>query len=54
MHISVAIVNNLDILISWNFQHIVKVKTRVEVNAVSRLMNYHEIEICSPEEVVEL
>ncbi|PIZ14811.1 PIN domain nuclease [Candidatus Desantisbacteria bacterium CG_4_10_14_0_8_um_filter_39_17] len=54
LHISVAIVNNLDILISWNFQHIVKVKTRVEVNAISRLMNYHEIEICSPEEVVEL
>ncbi|MEW6040088.1 MAG: PIN domain nuclease, partial [Elusimicrobiota bacterium] len=53
LHISVAVVNNIDILISWNFEHIVKVKTRVEVNAISKFMNYHGIEICSPEEVVE-
>ena len=54
LHISVAVVNNLDILISWNFQHIVKVKTRVEVNAISRLLRYNGIEICSPEEMIEL
>ena len=54
LHISVAVVNNLDILISWNFQHIVKVKTRVEVNAISRLLRYNGIEICSPEEIIEL
>ena len=52
LHISVAIVNNLDMLISWNFQHIVKVKTRVEVNAVSRFLMYSGIEICSPLEVI--
>jgi len=54
LHISVAVVNNLDILISWNFQHIVKVKTRVEVNAISKLLRYNGIEICSPEEMIEL
>jgi predicted nucleic acid-binding protein len=53
LHISVAVVNNLDILMSWNFQHIVKVKTRVEVNAISKLLRYNGIEICSPEEVIE-
>ena len=53
LHIGVAVVNDLDILVSWNFQHIVRVKTRVEVNAISRLLKYNGIEICSPEEVIE-
>ena len=40
-----------DLLVSWNFEHLVKLKTRVGVNAVNRLVGYREIEIVSPEEV---
>ena len=54
IHIAVATINGIDAVISWNFKHIVKLKTRVMVNAVNILMGYHEIEICSPEEVIEL
>jgi len=54
IHIAIASVNGIDVVISWNFKHIVKLKTRVMVNSVNRLMDYREIEICSPEEVIDL
>lgn len=54
LHIAVAVINGIEVIVSWNFEHIVKLKTRVMVNGVNRLLGYHEIEICSPEEVVEL
>lgn len=54
IHLAVATVNGIDVVISWNFKHIVKLKTRVMVNSVNRLMDYREIEICSPEEVIEI
>ncbi|MGA1794654.1 MAG: type II toxin-antitoxin system VapC family toxin [bacterium] len=53
LHIAVASVNDLDVLVSWNFKHIVKVKTKKEVTGVNALMGYKEIEIYSPLEVVE-
>lgn len=53
MHIAVASVNDLDIVVSWNFEHMVKHKTRVEVAGINTFMGYRSIDICSPEEVVE-
>ena len=53
LHIAVAVINGIEVIVSWNFEHIVKLKTRVMVNGVNRLLGYHEIEICSPEEVIE-
>ena len=52
IHIAVAVVNGIEAIISWNFEHIVKLKTRIMVNGINKLLGYHEIEICSPEEVV--
>lgn len=54
LHIAVAVINGIDVIVSWNFEHIVKLKTRVMVDGVNKLLGYREIEICSPEEVVEL
>ncbi|OGQ44249.1 MAG: hypothetical protein A2W63_03430 [Deltaproteobacteria bacterium RIFCSPLOWO2_02_44_9] len=53
LHIAVAVINGIEVIVSWNFEHIVKLKTRVMVNGINRLLGYREIEICSPEEVVE-
>lgn len=53
LHIASAVVNDLDVIISWNFQHIVKLKTKLEVNGINMLLGYKEIEICSPEEVIK-
>ncbi len=52
-HIAIASVNDLDAIISWNFEHIVKLKTKREVIGINALMGYKEIEIYSPWEVVE-
>ncbi|MFZ3064995.1 MAG: PIN domain-containing protein [Nitrospirota bacterium] len=54
IHIATAVINGIDVIVSWNFEHIVKLKTRVMVDGVNKLLGYHEIQICSPEEVVEL
>jgi hypothetical protein len=54
LHIAAAVTNGIDVIVSWNFEHIVKLKTRVMVDGVNKLLGYHEIEICSPEEVIEL
>lgn len=52
LHIAVASANALDIIISWNFEHIVKIKTIREAPAVNLLMGYKELAIYSPLEVV--
>lgn len=53
LHIAFASVNNLDVIVSWNFSHIVKLKTKREVAGINTMMGYKTIEICSPEEVVD-
>ncbi len=52
-HIAVASVNDIDAVISWNFKHIVKLKTKKEVVGTNLLMGYKEIEIYSPLEVAD-
>lgn len=52
-HIAVASANDMDAIISWNFSHIVKLKTKREVVGINMLMGYKEIDIYSPREVVE-
>ncbi len=48
VHIAIATVNSIDILVSWNFEHIVKLKTKREVNVLNVLLGYNSIEIIEP------
>ena len=48
IHVAVAVVNDIDFLISWNFKHLVKVKTRRMVNLVNEVLGYPAIEIIAP------
>ena len=52
-HIALASVHNCDVLLSWNFQHIVKVKTKREVAGINLLKGYNLIDIYTPKEVIE-
>ena len=52
-HIAIASVNNMDVIVSWNFEHMVKLKTKREVVGINLFMGYKEIDIYSPWEVVE-
>jgi len=53
VHIAVAVINDLDVIVSWNFEHIVKLKTKLSVNGINKMEGYKEIEIYSPMEVIE-
>jgi hypothetical protein len=50
-HVAVATVAAVDALVSWNFRHLVNVRTRRAVHAVNLRFGYPLIEIVSPEEV---
>lgn len=50
-HIAVATLNEIDIIVSWNFDHLVNIKTRRRVNGVNILEEYKPIEIISPPEL---
>ena len=47
-HIAVAVVNECDFIISWNFKHIVNIKTIRGVRAVTQLEGYKNIDIINP------
>jgi len=52
IHIATATINDLDIVLSWNFQHIVKRKTVIMTEAVNLRNGYKRVEIHSPTEVI--
>jgi hypothetical protein len=50
-HVAVATIARVDALVSWNFRHLVNLRTRRAVHAVNVRLGYPLIEIVSPEEV---
>ena len=50
-HIAIATVKRVDILVSWNFKHIVKWDRIRAYNSVNLKLGYPELEIRSPMEV---
>ena len=51
LHVAAASFYDISYVVSWNFEHLVKVKTRKSVNLVNILEGYREIEIVSPQEL---
>ena len=51
LHIAIAVVNKMDIILSWNMRHIVKVKTIIGANEINKKLGYKEILINTPEDV---
>lgn len=51
-HIAVAVLNEMDYLLSWNFKHLVREKTRGVVNMVNTMNNLKKIEIITPAEIL--
>jgi len=47
-HIAYAVINGCDIIVSWNFRHLVNHKTINGVKIVNAINNYKEISIMSP------
>ena len=47
-HIGVAVTNGMDYIISWNFKHMVNIKTVNGVRAITNLRNYNNIDLVTP------
>ena len=52
-HIGTAVVNDCDCIVSWNFKHIVNIKTIRGVRAITNLKGYKSIEIINPSVLLE-
>ena len=52
-HIGAAIVNECDCIISWNFKHIVNIKTIRGIRAITNLKGHKPIEILNPSVLLE-
>ena len=53
MHVALATVSNADLIVSWNFKHIVNFQKIPLYNAVNTLNRFEKIAIYSPLEVIE-
>ncbi|PKL86777.1 MAG: PIN domain protein [Ignavibacteriae bacterium HGW-Ignavibacteriae-1] len=53
IHIALATLNNVDILVSWNFKHIVNIHRIRGYNSVNYKLGYKIIEIRTPREIIE-
>lgn len=53
LHLAVATVGEVDLVVSWNLKHLVKVKTKLGVNGVNMQAGFKTIDIVTPWEVIE-
>lgn len=53
LHIALATYNEADALISWNFKHMVKLKTIRGVNGINRMLGFKELEILTPQSWIQ-
>lgn len=53
IHIATATLNKVDMLVSWNFKHIVNIYRIRGYNSINIKMNYTSLEIRSPKEILE-
>lgn len=53
-HIAVAVLNKCDAIISWNFKHLVNIKTIQGVRKITQLKGFKDIEIINPITLLEM
>lgn len=53
LHIALATYNEVDALVSWNFKHMVKLKTIRGVNGINRMLGFKELEILTPQSWIQ-
>jgi len=53
LHIATALVHNCNLLVSWNFKHLVNIRTINGVRAISNLEGYRNIDIITPTSLIQ-
>ena len=51
-HMAAAITSGCDVIVSWNFGHIVNIKTISGVKAITALEGYADVLICTPSVII--
>ena len=51
LHIAAATLANVDVLVSWNFKHIVNLNRIQECDKVNRPLGYHPVNISTPQKL---
>ena len=51
-HIAIAVAHQIPVVLSWNFRHMVRRKTRDTVNMVNTMRGFSHIEIITPGELL--
>jgi len=54
LHIALSVVNEIDILLSWNYKHMANINRKRKINLISSKENYTKnLEIITPYEVLD-
>lgn len=53
LHIAIATINHVDVLVSWNFKHIVNLNRIRLYNSVNLKLGYRVLEIRNPKELID-
>jgi hypothetical protein len=51
LHVALAVVSRRDVLVSWNFRHLVNRRRRALINEVNIQLGFPTIEIVAPPEL---
>lgn len=51
LHVAIAVTQQIGLLASWNFKHLVKLQVRREINLINAILGCAPIEIVSPPEL---
>ena len=54
LYVAIAVLNRLDVVVTWNMKHLANVRRIESINRTNRAMALSPIRIHTPEEVIEL
>jgi predicted nucleic acid-binding protein len=54
LHVAIAVLNGLDVVVTWNMKHLANVRRIERINRTNRVMALSPIRIHTPEEVIDL
>lgn len=52
IHIATATIHEIDVLVSWNFKHIVNIQRIKGYNSINKDFGYQNLEIRSPKDLI--
>ncbi|QVK19045.1 PIN domain nuclease [Mycoplasmatota bacterium] len=52
-HVSLAVIFNCDYILSWNFKHLVNIRTIDKIKGINKLLGYKDINIIPPTMLIE-